>query len=113
MLEQDLFRPVQGAYGRARRTHAEFAARHAMPSGVFEQAGQVHPSQSTQSLIDQAVEASERADQLIAELQDSLLPIEVGDPELRAGLMETRELISDDAGTGEGTDADVRALRPQ
>lgn len=95
VLEEQLFRPVQGAYGRARRTHSEFAGRHAMPPGTFDQAARVLPSQSTQSLIDQAVEASERADQMIAELQDSLLPIEVGDPELRAGLMETRELISD------------------
>jgi hypothetical protein len=95
VLEEQLFRPVQGAYGRARRTHSEFAGRHAMAAGTFDQAARVLPSQTTQSLIDQAVEASERADHLIAELQDSLLPIEVGDPELRAGLMETREMISD------------------
>ena len=30
----------------------------------------------------------------IGELQDSLLPVEVGDTELRAGLSRTRELIA-------------------
>ena len=32
------------------------------------------------------------ADSLLSELQDSMAPIEVGDPELRAGLAEVREL---------------------
>ncbi|TMK24264.1 MAG: hypothetical protein E6G62_08820, partial [Actinobacteria bacterium] len=30
VLEQELFRPVQLAYGRARRTHAAFAERHGL-----------------------------------------------------------------------------------
>ena len=30
-LERELFRPVQIAYGRAQRTHAEFAQRHGLP----------------------------------------------------------------------------------
>ena len=38
-----------------------------------------------------AVDAAER--ELVA-LQDSLMPIEVGDPELRAGLTEVRQLIA-------------------
>jgi hypothetical protein len=33
------------------------------------------------------------ADRRLAELQDTLLPIEFGDAELRSGLNETRELI--------------------
>jgi hypothetical protein len=37
--------------------------------------------------------AAGEADQMIAELQDSMLPIEVGDPELRAGLSQTREAL--------------------
>src|SRR5438093_4307577 len=36
-LEELLFRPVQMAYGRAKRTHAEFAARHGLPGRAFEQ----------------------------------------------------------------------------
>src|SRR5262245_10646875 len=31
LLEQELFRPVQMAYGRAKRTHAEFAHRAGAP----------------------------------------------------------------------------------
>jgi hypothetical protein len=35
------------------------------------------------------------ADHILAELQDSLRPVEVGDPELRAGLAEVRTLLAD------------------
>src|ERR1700730_15151026 len=35
-LEQELFRPVQTAYGRAKRTHAEFARRHGLPARPIE-----------------------------------------------------------------------------
>ena len=34
-LEQELFRPVQMAYGRAQRTYAGFAGRHELPSHTF------------------------------------------------------------------------------
>ena len=44
-------------------------------------------------LLDLCVEAVEEADNILAELQDSMRPVEVGDPELRAGLAETRELL--------------------
>ena len=37
-LEEQLFRPVQLAYGRARRTHAGFAERHGLPGRTFEPA---------------------------------------------------------------------------
>jgi hypothetical protein len=40
-----------------------------------------------------AVEAVEEADNVLAELQDSMRPVEVGDPELRAGLADVRELL--------------------
>jgi hypothetical protein len=35
----------------------------------------------------------EAADRGLAELQDSMRPVEVGDPELRAGLAQVRELV--------------------
>ena len=35
---------------------------------------------------------------MIAGMQDSMLPVEVGDRELRDGLTETRELIADAPG---------------
>jgi hypothetical protein len=40
------------------------------------------------------VEAVGKADRAIATLQDSMLPIEVGDAELRAGLQDVRRLIA-------------------
>src|SRR5687768_12865371 len=37
-LEEELFRPVQAAYGRAKRTHAGFAERTGLPGRAFEPA---------------------------------------------------------------------------
>ena len=37
-LEDELFRPLQLAYGQARRTHAGFAERHGLPGRTFEPA---------------------------------------------------------------------------
>ena len=36
-----------------------------------------------------------RADARLAQLQDSMRPVEVGDAELRAGLSEVRRLVAD------------------
>ncbi len=93
VLETELFRPVQLAYGRAKRTHAEFAARSGLPGQSFESHSPGAQSQSIHELVDRAVLATEEADQSIAELQDSMLPVEVGDPELRAGLMQVRAAL--------------------
>src|ERR1700747_653002 len=80
-LEEQLFRPVQLAYGRLRRTHAEFAVRHGFPGrALARSAGGMHPA-DPRVYVDRAVEAIERADQALAELQDSMLPVEVGDRE--------------------------------
>jgi len=49
-LEQELFRPVQRAYGRAQRTHSEFATRHGLPVRRFEPASQVAPSHGVKEL---------------------------------------------------------------
>jgi hypothetical protein len=95
VLEQELFRPVQLAYGRARRTHTAFAERHGLSSIVFELATPGAPSRGSRGFIDDGVEAAQRADTLLATLQDSMLPVEVGDAELRAGLEEVRTLIGD------------------
>ncbi|HET8976539.1 MAG TPA: hypothetical protein VFN87_00175, partial [Solirubrobacteraceae bacterium] len=86
VLEEQLFRPVQSAYGRAQRTHAEFAARSGLRQRSFSAHSPGPQSQSVQALIERAADAAYDADQSIAELQDSMLPVEVGDPELRAGL---------------------------
>jgi hypothetical protein len=94
VLEEQLFRPVQSAYGRAQRTYGEFAARSGMRARTFSPHSAGPASQTAASLITRAVEAVGDADQTIADLQDSMLPVEVGDPELRAGLSATRETLS-------------------
>jgi hypothetical protein len=97
-LETELFRPIQTAYGRAQRTHAGFAERHGLPGRTFEPAAPGIPSQGVKGFLDSAVEAVGRADAALSTLQDSMLPVEVGDPELRAGLAEVRGLLDTLAG---------------
>jgi hypothetical protein len=92
-LEQELFRPVQVAYGRARRAHAGFAERYGLPGRAFTPPEPGHPSQGVRGFLEAAVEAVADADDTLAELQDSMLPVEVGDAELRAGLADVRELV--------------------
>jgi hypothetical protein len=94
-LEQELFLPVQKAYGRAQQSHASFADRHGLPGRVFRQGAPGAPSQDARALIDSAVEAARVADHVLATLQDSMLPVEVGDADLRAGLQEVRRLLGD------------------
>jgi hypothetical protein len=94
-LEGELFRPVQLAYGRAKRAYGGFAERHALAARTFSPAAQGLPSTGVRGFVDAAVESVADADALLAELQDSMKPVEVGDPELRAGLAEVRELLAD------------------
>jgi len=93
-LEERLFRPVQAAYGRARRTHAEFAARHGLPTRDFAPALQGRPSHGTKGFIEIALHALGDADNTLATLQDSMLPVEFGDAPLRADLAEVRRLLT-------------------
>ena len=99
-LEETLFRPVQVAYGRAKRTHAGFAERHGLPGRAFEPASAGLPSQGVKGFLDRALDAVGTADHMLAELQDSMRPVEVGDAELRAGLAEVRELVGGVSGQG-------------
>lgn len=94
-LETELYRPVQKAYGRGKRTHAQFAERIGFPARAFESAAPGRPSQGAKAFVDRAVLAADSADRGIAELQDSMLPIETGDAELRTGLTEVRELLAE------------------
>jgi hypothetical protein len=93
-LEGELFKPVQLASGRLKRTAGGFAertgARCARPPTRFR-----HPSQGVRGFVDRAGSAAARADTRLAELQDSLRPVDVGDAELRAGLSEVRRLLGD------------------
>lgn len=90
-LERDCFRPVQMAFGRAKRTHSEFAERYGFGAAVFQPPSAGLPSQGAAAFVTQAAEAAAAADRVVAELQDSMLPVEAGDEELRAGLRSIRE----------------------
>jgi len=92
-LEAELFRTVALAYGRLKRTHADFAGRHGAPTREFAAQPAGAASQGAKAFIERAVEAAGESAQLIAELQDSLLPIEVGDAALRRELSDVRNLL--------------------
>jgi hypothetical protein len=94
-LDLELFRPVQRAFGRAKRTHSQFAERFGLSGRSFESPSAGLPSQGVKRFVERAVQASAEAGQTIAELQDSMLPIESGDPELRTGLAEVRDLLDE------------------
>ena len=94
-LEDELFRPLQLAYGQARRTHAGFAERHGLPGRTFEPASPGPASLRAPGQIERAVGSVLEADGVLASLQDSLLPVDVGDEEVRAGLSAVRRGIAD------------------
>jgi hypothetical protein len=92
-LEQELFRPVQHAYGRAKRVHAAFAERYGLPARSFAAREPQVRAHTAKAILESAMEAILRAESTLATLQDSMLPVDVGDPELRAGLTEVRQLL--------------------
>ena len=92
-LEEELFRPVQLVYARAQRTHGGFAERTGLPARRFEPAAAGRPSLTAHDLLDTAREALAEADFLLTEIQDSMMPVEVGDAELRSGLAAAREQL--------------------
>jgi hypothetical protein len=94
-LEGELFKPVQLASGRLKRTAAGFAERHGRTVRDVAPATPGHPSQGVRGFLDRAGSAAAQADGRLAELQDSLRPVDVGDAELRAGLSEVRRMLGD------------------
>jgi len=92
-MEEQLFRPVQAALGALKRTHTEFASRHDLPTADVAPAVVGAPSMGARGFLDSAVGSIGQADQTLATLQDSMLPVEVGVPQLRAGLEHVRELL--------------------
>jgi hypothetical protein len=93
-LEEQLFRPLQSAYGRAQRTYTAFAGRHNLETRSFDATGPGAPSRGVREFIETAADSVSEADTILVDLQDSMLPVEVGDAELRAGLAEVRELLA-------------------
>lgn len=94
MLEEGVFRPVQVAYGRAKRTHSEFAERHGRPRRTFEQPSAGVSPRGAPGFIASAVDAVAQADEALAALQDSMLPVEAGDEGFRAGLTAIRDRLN-------------------
>jgi hypothetical protein len=92
-LEAELFGPVQVAYGRGKSTYARFADRQGLTARPFEAPSPGIPSTGAKGFIDSAVNAVAEADSVLSALQDSSLPTEVGDVELRAALTDVRELL--------------------
>jgi hypothetical protein len=93
-LEDELFGPVQKAYGRSKRTYAGFAQRFSLQAREFEQPTTSSGSRDVRRFLERAVESVDEAEQALIELQDSMLPVEYGDPELRAGLADIREIVA-------------------
>ena len=93
-LEEELFRPLQGAYAAATRTHAGFATRSGLPVRRFAPAPAPGP-RGVRALMEEAVDAAAHAEQILADVQDSMAPVEVGDPELRAGLADVRRRLGE------------------
>jgi len=92
-LESELFRPLQGAYGQLRRAHAEFARRVGLEPHPFTQPPSPAP-QGPRAALEHAAEELAAGEQILAELQDTLLPVEVGDQQLRAELAAVRSALS-------------------
>jgi len=67
--------------------------RYDLPGRKFAPGSPGAPHEDARHLIDAAVEAAAKADATLSALQDSMLPIEFGDPDLRAGLQSVRELL--------------------
>jgi hypothetical protein len=93
-MESELFRPAQAAYGRAQRTHSAFSERHRRAPVTFGPGGHTGHPGDARGALERAAGGLGEADTVLATLQDSMLPVEVGDPELRAGLSAVRELIA-------------------
>jgi hypothetical protein len=92
-LEDKLFGPVQVAYGRSKRTYTEFAGRHGLKTRAPTPGTDALGVDTAAGFLERAVEAVGIANTSLAELQDSMLPIEAGDEALRAGLTSVRERL--------------------
>ncbi len=106
-LESELYMPVQRAFGRGRRAYTQYAERSGLAAGGFAPPQPGVPSAGARGWIEEAAAAAAEADIRVAELQDSEVAIEFGDPELRAGLSEVRSLLG---GVPAATTAFMRTL---
>src|SRR2546421_12083042 len=68
-LEDELFGPVQKAYGRAQRTYNGFASRYDLAARTFSPEAQRLPSTGVKGLIEAAADAVGAADDELGRLQ--------------------------------------------
>src|SRR5437660_7947911 len=61
-LEEELFHPVQRAYGRARRAHSEFAKRYGLSDRQFTMPSPGLPSTGVKGFVQNALDAVEHAE---------------------------------------------------
>lgn len=99
-LERQLFRPAQRAYALLSRTRADFASRSSLQVAELEAPARGAPAHGVKGFLDETIETIESADTTLADLQDSMLPVEVGDAQLRGGISSVRELIGEVAPAG-------------
>ena len=93
-LEEELFGPVQKAYGRAQRTYNAFAERRSLPTRKWTEPTPGTTSRDPRVFLERAFDAIAEGEERLIELQDSMMPVTYGDPELRAGLAEVREFVA-------------------
>jgi len=93
-LEEKLFGPMQRAYGRAKKTYSDFAARHGLEGRTFDAPASPVTSGKAADLIAAVAGSAEAAEYALTELQDDPAFLEVGDQELRAGVVSVREPIA-------------------
>lgn len=91
-MEDSVFRPLQAAYGQLRRARTEFAARHNLTASE-PPPGTTPAPHDARTALESAADSIEAADEIVSELQDSLLPVEVGDRELRTALSQVRTVL--------------------
>jgi hypothetical protein len=92
-MEATVFKPTQAAYGQLKRALTEFAIRYGLPQPTFPPSRLPAPT-DPHTTLERVADQVQSADDTLADLQDTLLPVEVGDPELRAGLSGTRTQLT-------------------
>ena len=92
---EDQLLPARAARLRTGEAGAGHASRTASASSRRRPGAPrpARPRRAPKLLVERAAGAAAEADLVVADLQDSMLPIEAGDAELRAALAEVRELL--------------------
>jgi hypothetical protein len=95
-LEAQVFAPLQKALGTLRRAAGGFAARHGDPAASSSAPPpEPHPSQGVAALLEGCGAAARTADEHLGALQDSLVLVELGDADLRAGVSDARRRLGE------------------